>query len=187
MAEVDPVYIQAIEHRPKPTTILDRDIPLIDLSPLQDSGSNADGLVEEIGNACRKWGFFQVINHGVPSDVRLKTETVAGKFFGLPREEKRKVRKDEFKPMGYNDAEHTENVRDWKQVFDFTLQEPTLVPVSLDPHEKEVWSNDKYESVEHRVVVNSEKERFSIPFFFQPAANVMLKPLEELIWRWVDH
>ncbi|RVW61248.1 Protein DMR6-like oxygenase 2 [Vitis vinifera] len=32
-----------------------------------------------------------------------------------------------------------------------------------------VWSNDKYESVEHRVVANSEKERFSIPFFFLPS------------------
>ncbi|KAJ0077060.1 hypothetical protein Patl1_36234 [Pistacia atlantica] len=45
----------------------------------------------------------------------------------------------------------------------------------------QVWSNDRYESVEHRVVVNSEKERFSIPFFFFPAHHVMIKPLEELV------
>ena len=44
----------------------------------------------------------------------------------------------------------------------------------------QVWSNDLYESVEHRVMVNSEKERFSIPFFFFPAHDTEVKPLEEL-------
>jgi len=45
----------------------------------------------------------------------------------------------------------------------------------------QVWSNDAYESVEHRVVVNSEKARFSIPFFLFPAHDTVVKPLEELI------
>lgn len=44
-----------------------------------------------------------------------------------------------------------------------------------------VWSNDIYESVEHRVMVNSEKERLSIPYFFNPAHYVMVEPLEELV------
>ncbi|KAG1368567.1 putative Gibberellin 20 oxidase 1 [Cocos nucifera] len=45
----------------------------------------------------------------------------------------------------------------------------------------QVWSNDKYESAEHRVSVNSERERFSVPFFFNPARYVTVQPLEELI------
>lgn len=45
----------------------------------------------------------------------------------------------------------------------------------------QVWTNEAYESVEHRVAVNSEKERFSIPFFFNPAHYTMVEPLEELI------
>lgn len=45
----------------------------------------------------------------------------------------------------------------------------------------QVWSNDRYESVEHRVSVNSDKERFSIPFFFNPAHDANIKPLEELV------
>ncbi|KAF6177044.1 hypothetical protein GIB67_015919 [Kingdonia uniflora] len=44
----------------------------------------------------------------------------------------------------------------------------------------QVWSNDRYESAEHRVMVNSERERFSIPFFFNPSHYVMVKPIEEL-------
>ena len=45
----------------------------------------------------------------------------------------------------------------------------------------QVWSNDAYESVEHRAKVNPEKERFSVPFFFFPAHYTMVKPLEELV------
>lgn len=45
----------------------------------------------------------------------------------------------------------------------------------------QVWSNDAYETVEHRVVVNSEKERLSIPILFNPSHYTMMKPLDELI------
>ncbi|XP_028777084.1 probable 2-oxoglutarate-dependent dioxygenase At5g05600 [Neltuma alba] len=45
----------------------------------------------------------------------------------------------------------------------------------------QVWSNDEYESAEHRVIVNCEKERFSIPFFFNPAHYTIVEPLKELI------
>ncbi|KAJ6385809.1 hypothetical protein OIU77_028892 [Salix suchowensis] len=45
----------------------------------------------------------------------------------------------------------------------------------------QVWSNDLYWSAEHRVVVNSQRERLSIPFFFFPSHYVDIKPLDELI------
>lgn len=45
----------------------------------------------------------------------------------------------------------------------------------------QVWSNGKYESVEHRVVVNEKKERFSFPFFLIPSHYVMMGPVPELV------
>ncbi|PWA13620.1 Non-heme dioxygenase N-terminal domain-containing protein [Artemisia annua] len=45
----------------------------------------------------------------------------------------------------------------------------------------QVWSNDIYESIEHRVRVNSTRERFSIPFFMNPALYIVVEPLPELI------
>ncbi|GJW68732.1 DMR6-like oxygenase 2-like protein [Tanacetum coccineum] len=45
----------------------------------------------------------------------------------------------------------------------------------------QVWSNDRYESVEHRVILNSKKERFSIPFFLCPSYDTVVEPLAELI------
>lgn len=45
----------------------------------------------------------------------------------------------------------------------------------------QVWSNDVYESVEHRVIVNSKKERFSNLLGLFPSHYTEMKPLEELI------
>ncbi|CAN6292683.1 unnamed protein product [Urochloa humidicola] len=45
----------------------------------------------------------------------------------------------------------------------------------------QVWSNDRYQSVEHRTSVNSEKERFSIPYFFNPGTHTVVEPLQEMV------
>ncbi|KAL6546072.1 hypothetical protein OROGR_009946 [Orobanche gracilis] len=307
MGEVDPAFIQALEHRPKPDAFESDSVPLIDLSPLESDSGSLDSLAAEIGQACENWGFFQVINHGVPRHSREKVESISRDFFALPKEEKVKVSRDEVNPTGYYDTEHTKNVRDWKEVFDFTVQVPTVIPATHEPDVKEVkeminhwpenlpemrktceeyagemqklafkllelislslgltrhglngffdkdqtsfvrlnhyppcpipdlalgvgrhkdagaltilaqddvgglqvkrktdgewilvkptpdayiinvgdiiqvWSNEKYQSVEHRVKVNLERERFSVPFFFNPAFYTMVEPLEELV------
>ncbi|KAK7400846.1 hypothetical protein VNO78_12154 [Psophocarpus tetragonolobus] len=310
MGEVDPAFIQDPQHRPKISPIQAEGIPTIDLSPITNhtvsDPSSIEVLVKEIGSACKEWGFFQVINHGVPLTLRQNIEKASRLFFAQSLEEKKKVSRDEMSPSGYYDTEHTKNVRDWKEVFDFQVKDPTLVPLNYDDHDDrvsywtnqfpeyppnfreiieeyvqeveelsfklmqliamslgldakrfeeffmkdqtsfirlnhyppcpyphlalgvgrhkdagaltilaqdevgglevkrkaeqewilvkptpdayiinvgdiiQVWSNDLYESVEHRVMVNSEKERFSIPFFFFPAHYTVVKPLEEL-------
>ncbi|MED6159700.1 hypothetical protein PIB30_044626 [Stylosanthes scabra] len=279
MEEVEQeLFIQKPEDRPSVSTMEAQGIPVIDLSPVTTSSnpspSSIEALVKEIGIACKKWGFFQVTNHGVPLSVKQNLEEASKEFFGQSLEEKKKVSRDERSPSGYYDTELTRNVRDWKQVFDFLAKEPTLFPLTADedddrvtmlsnksphhpphirdiiqdyieemeklgfklleliamslglqpkrleeffmrgqtslirlnyyppcpfphialgvgPHkdesaltilaQDEVWSNDMYESVEHRAVVNSEKERLSIPYFLFPAHDTEVKPLEELI------
>ncbi|XVE49138.1 hypothetical protein DITRI_Ditri01bG0058200 [Diplodiscus trichospermus] len=148
MGEVDPAFIQDLEHRPKLSIIEDQGIPLIDLSVLNSPDavsdpSTLDSLASEIGDACKNWGFFQVINDGVPLEIRQKLENASRKFFAQPLEEKLKIRRDEVKVSGYYDAEHTKNVRDQKEVFDFTVQNPTIVPASTHPDDNELveWHN----------------------------------------------
>ncbi|OMO74180.1 hypothetical protein CCACVL1_16916 [Corchorus capsularis] len=148
MGEVDPAFIQELEHRPKLSAIEAEGIPLIDLSVLNSADAEPDpntlhSLVSEVGNACREWGFFQVINHGVSVEQRQKLEKASREFFAQQLEEKVKVRRDEVKVYGYYDGEHTKNVRDWKEVFDFLVQNPTIVPASKNPDDKEVieWHN----------------------------------------------
>ncbi|PKI50233.1 hypothetical protein CRG98_029306 [Punica granatum] len=148
MGEVDPAFIQDIDHQHKVVCAIAeaKGIPLIDLSALINSPDDCqaiEGLVAEVRSASKEWGFFLVINHGVPLEKLRRLEEAARKFFGQPLEEKRKVRRDEVSTLGYYDTEHTKNVRDWKEVFDFTLHDPTLIPASYTPDDEEVtqWSN----------------------------------------------
>jgi isopenicillin N synthase-like dioxygenase len=41
----------------------------------------------------------------------------------------------------------------------------------------QVWSNDNYQAALHRVLAMEETDRFSIPFFFNPAASATVSPL----------
>ncbi|KAI5397029.1 hypothetical protein KIW84_063018 [Lathyrus oleraceus] len=136
MGNIDPAYMQSTEHRPKSSAFVQVDeIPTIDLSE-----SIEQKLVSNIGKACEEWGFFQVINHGVPSDIILKAENETKKFFELSMEEKKKVKRDEVNATGYHDVEHTKNIRDWKEIFDYHVENATQVPSSDDPHDLELWT-----------------------------------------------
>ncbi|CAN7047737.1 unnamed protein product [Brassica oleracea var. botrytis] len=141
MGRLDEAFIQAPEHRPihhltnSGEFIFSDEIPTIDLSSLQDPNCDKTTIATEIGKACERWGFFQVINHGLPLDLRRRVENTAAEFFNLTAEEKRRLRRDEVNPMGYHDEEHTKNVRDWKEIFDFFLQDPTIVPATPEPED----------------------------------------------------
>jgi len=43
----------------------------------------------------------------------------------------------------------------------------------------QVWTNDLYQAPEHRVIANSEKRRYSAPFFFNPSFETNCVPLLE--------
>ncbi|GER55797.1 2-oxoglutarate (2OG) and Fe(II)-dependent oxygenase superfamily protein [Striga asiatica] len=45
----------------------------------------------------------------------------------------------------------------------------------------QILSNGNYKSVEHRVIVNSEKERVSLAFFYNPKGDKVIKPAEQLV------
>lgn len=89
-------------------------IPTIDLSPFisateytksQVSGTVKSGhsnghvsknsiskeaVKKEISKACTEYGFFQVVNHGVPVDLLNHSLELAKTFYGYPDEEKMK-------------------------------------------------------------------------------------------------
>jgi len=132
--DLDPAFIQSTEHRPTPKVVEVNEIPVIDLSESRDESS----IISDIGKACEEWGFFQIVNHGVSSELCREVEIEAKKFFGLELEEKRKVKRDEVNSMGYHDGEHTKNVRDWKEVFDYLVEDNAQVPSSYEPDDKDL-------------------------------------------------
>ena len=50
---------------------------------------------------------------------------------------------------------------------------------------EKVISNDRYQSVLHRAVVNCEKERMSIPTFYCPSPDAVIGPAPQVVDR--DH
>ena len=46
---------------------------------------------------------------------------------------------------------------------------------------EKVISNAMYRSVEHRVIVNSDKERVSLAFFYNPKSDILIAPAKKLV------
>jgi isopenicillin N synthase-like dioxygenase len=89
-------------------------IPVIDIGRLM-----TEHTLSELDAACREWGFFQVVNHGIPRDSIDRLMHAAREFFELPLEDKQAVSRTAENPWGYFDRELTKNTRDWKQIFDY--------------------------------------------------------------------
>lgn len=68
-------------------------VPVIDLQ-----NPNA---CEMIGHACRTWGVFQVINHGVPLNLLAEIECESKNLFSLPLEQKLKAARSVDDMSGY--------------------------------------------------------------------------------------
>ncbi|XP_030528597.1 gibberellin 2-beta-dioxygenase-like [Rhodamnia argentea] len=64
----------------KPSSAIFDGVPIVDLSR-PDAGA-------AVVRACQEFGFFKVVNHGVPPDVVDRLEDEAARFFSLPQSEK---------------------------------------------------------------------------------------------------
>lgn len=91
-----------------------KSIPIIDIHELKNSETLA-----LLDTACRDWGFFQVINHGIPKEAIAEVMAAAHAFFALPIEVKRRISRTRENPWGFYDRELTKNVQDWKQIYDY--------------------------------------------------------------------
>ncbi|KAJ4893343.1 2-oxoglutarate (2OG) and Fe(II)-dependent oxygenase superfamily protein [Raphanus sativus] len=280
----------AINHQPETAAI---NIPVIDLSSVL-SGNQEDK--ERISEACREFGFFQVINHGVRPELMAAAREAWRSFFHLPVEAKEAYSNSPSTYEGYGSRLGVEKgaLLDWNDYYflnflplvlkdvnkwpslpsnirevvdeygeelvklgerlmrilssnlgvnEEQLQEafggedfgacmrvnyypkcprPELA-LGLSPHsdpggitillpddqvaglqvrhgdmwitvnalpnafvvnlgdQMQILSNSIYKSSEHRVIVNSQKERVSLAFFYNPKSDIPIQPLEQLV------
>jgi len=89
-------------------------VPVIDIHELAGAGTLA-----QLDEACREWGFFQVIHHGIPDTAIRELFDAANAFFAQSTEDKRRIERTRDNPWGFYDHELTKNVVDWKEIYDF--------------------------------------------------------------------
>ncbi|KAK6135663.1 hypothetical protein DH2020_030600 [Rehmannia glutinosa] len=66
-------------------------IPIIDFSQLtSENPHQRSKALQELAKACEEWGFFVLINHGIPETLLKAIIDVSLEFFELPDEEKRR-------------------------------------------------------------------------------------------------
>ncbi|MBD2099801.1 isopenicillin N synthase family oxygenase [Leptolyngbya sp. FACHB-261] len=56
-------------------------IPIIDISALVGSTDGRDEIAVQIGQACREFGFFYIVGHGVDEHLQQQLEAVSSQFF----------------------------------------------------------------------------------------------------------
>jgi isopenicillin N synthase-like dioxygenase len=92
---------------------------LVAQPPLIDLAAQRDEVVPAVAAACAQWGFFQVINHGVPAPEIQSLARASAAFFAQDVATKRGCSRDLNQPWGYYDRELTKNLRDRKEIFDY--------------------------------------------------------------------
>lgn len=102
------------------TTDLASCVPIIDLEDLPAGATSV--AVGQIAAACREWGFFQVVNHGISRELIDDVWRNTRRFFGQSIDSKEAILRSRENPWGYYNNELTKNQRDKKEVFDFTTE-----------------------------------------------------------------
>ncbi|PWA62628.1 Isopenicillin N synthase [Artemisia annua] len=282
-------YIKPQPERPS-LSVNDMNIPIIDFNGLVTS---PEATMKQISKACREWGFFQLVNHGVRTDLVDGVRETWREFFHEPMEVKQKYANSPKTYEGFGSRLGTEKdaILDWNDYYylhyrppcntkwpdqppslrevmeeytseilrlgaallkvfsvnlglkedsfqrafggndfgaclranfypkcpqpDLTLglsshsdpggmaillpdeqvcglqvrKDDQWVTIKPEPHaiivnigdQIQVLSNAIYKSVEHRVVVNPNKERVSLAYFYNPKSDMLIQPISELV------
>lgn len=145
-------YVRPPEERPEVAhnSFTHQDsVPIIDLSQTRDRAK----LAQEVGQACERWGFFQVVNHGVPAELLRKMMELGAQFFALPALEKLPYACKPDVPAsegyGHRMLIKEDQVLDWRDYFDHhTLPLSRRKPTNW-PHNPPAYKQTIEEYSEH--------------------------------------
>ncbi|KAK7307011.1 hypothetical protein VNO77_39697 [Canavalia gladiata] len=117
IAKVPERYVRLNQDPVVSNTISLPQIPVIDLSILLSEDGTHE--LEKLDQACKQWGFFQLINHGINPSLVENVKIHAQEFFGLPMEEKKKFwqKQGDLEGYGQNFVISEEQKLEWADIF----------------------------------------------------------------------
>ncbi|KAL9254646.1 Oxoglutarate-dependent flavonoid 7-O-demethylase 1-like protein [Drosera capensis] len=111
-------------------------VPVIDVSKLSNiEGSCRESELEKLHSACKDWGIFLAVNHGVGASLQEKLKHEVEEFFKLPLEEKMKyqLKPGDFQGYGQTLIALDGKKLDWADRFYMVtspthMRKPHLIP-----------------------------------------------------------
>lgn len=131
--------------RPQPNTVDVRpdapacgeqeQVPVVDLNRLLNLAGGREEEAARLRSACEKWGFFQVVNHGIPEEAVEEMKRNVMGFFALPLAEKAALAQEPGEIEGYGQAfvVSEEQTLDWADMFFLLTQPPSYRDLRLWP------------------------------------------------------
>ncbi|OAY42792.1 probable 2-oxoglutarate-dependent dioxygenase SLC1 isoform X2 [Manihot esculenta] len=114
-------YILPVQERPSSTTQVEAatreniKLPIIDFAELQSK--NRPHVLKSLADACKQYGAFQLVNHGISKDVISGMVDAAERFFRLPYEERSKYMSSDMEALvryGTSFNQNKDNVFCWR-------------------------------------------------------------------------
>ncbi|XP_034674846.1 flavonol synthase/flavanone 3-hydroxylase-like [Vitis riparia] len=144
---IPPEFIRSEKEQPAITTFHGYipQVPTIDLSDPDE-----EKLTRLIVEASSEWGMFQIVNHGIPSDVISNLQKVGKEFFELPQEEKELYAKppDSKSIQGYGSKlqKEVEGKKAWVDHLFHNIWPPSAIDYQFWPKKPPTYraANEEY-------------------------------------------
>lgn len=133
ISKIPPRYVHHHQESPViPHESLHQTVPVIDVQRLLSENS-MDSELEKLHLACKEWGFFQIVNHGVSASMLECLRNDIIDFFKLPFEEKKKLWQETENHEGFGQLfiVSEEQKLDWSDMFYITTLPARLRKLEL--------------------------------------------------------
>uniref|UniRef100_J3LUY0 Fe2OG dioxygenase domain-containing protein n=1 Tax=Oryza brachyantha TaxID=4533 RepID=J3LUY0_ORYBR len=158
-ADLTPALLRRYLRPPHAATTYDYNdarLPVVDLVRLLDPGLAGEEEAAKLSHACEEWGFFQVVNHGIPEETveEMKRDVMA--FFHLPLAQKAAYAQRPEWIEGYGQAfvKSEEQTLDWSDLYFLATQPPSYRDLRFWPPGSTFRrSMDRYSAETQRVAV----------------------------------
>lgn len=126
VTKIPPLFHHPLDKSEQPSNLGDPKhvIPVIDLADVDKGPSKRQEIVERLKGASEAWGFFQVVNHGIPMPVLDEIIDGVRRFHEQDLEVKKELyTRDQMKPFVYNSNFdlYSSPALNWRDTFMYYL------------------------------------------------------------------